>query len=367
MMTSSNGRTMKAIAFSKYGKPTQLKKTDVPYPHGFDSSKNIIIKVHASAINPVDNALLSGGLKMVKPVAAFPHVICYDVAGIVEEADGEGKFSVGQPVLDRLFGDESDGQKTPWYRGAMAEFCVAHTSNVVVKPKNLSFEEAASTPLVGMTALQVLKASGLKEGDSIFISGGSGGVGTMAIQLAKHVFKAGLVVTTASKGEKEEICKQLGADVVVDYKSENFEELYGDNTANKFDVCFDTTAESLRMVKIIKEGGKIISIAGNPTLEEIRRIGGNAWILKLFLKRRQKREEYKAANSVNADWTYLFLSPSNEDLATLAGYLENGTIKSTIDDIWDFYSDDQENGWKGAFNRSFSGRAKGKCVIKIES
>ena len=357
---------MKAISFAKYGKPTMLKKTDVAYPHGFDASKNVVIKVHASSINPVDKALLSGDLKMVRPVAEFPHVICYDVAGVVEEADSKGVFSVGQPVFARLFGDVSDGKKTPWFRGAMAEYCVAHTSNVVTKPENISFEEAASIPLVGMTALQVLKESGLKEGDSIFISGGAGGVGTMAIQLAKHVFKAGRVVTTASKGEKADLCKSLGADEVLDYKSENFVSVYGIDD-KKFDVCFDTTAESLEMANIIKEGGKIVSIAGMPTLDEIRRIGGTAWILKLFLKRREKRKEFKAAKNANADWTYLFLSPSKKDLTVLAGHLTDGTIKPVLDNVWEFNSEDQEKGWIGAFNKSFSGRAKGKCIVKMDS
>ena len=309
-MAHPSGKKMNIIGFSKYGKPSELKKTSVAYPHGFDASNNIVIKVHAAAINPVDKGLLSGDFKMVIPVATFPHVICYDVAGVVEEADLEGKFSVGQHVFARLFGSEKDGKKTPWYRGAMAEYCAAHTSNVVLKPENLTFEEAASIPLVGMTALQALKASGLKEGDSIFISGGAGGVGTMAIQLAKHVFKARLVVTTASNGEKEKLCKNLGADVVVDYKTTRFEEVYGGMNAEKFDVCFDTTAESLKMTEIVKDGGRILTIAGMATLEELRRIGGTAWILKLFVKRRVKRKEYKAAQSKNC---LLYTSPSPRD------------------------------------------------------
>ena len=365
MTSHPNGKTMDIIGFSKYGKPSELKKITTAYPHGFDASNNIVIKVHASAINPVDKALLSGDLKMVIPVASFPHVICYDVAGVVEEADTEGKFSVGQPVFARLFGNEKDGKKKPWYRGAMAEYCVADTSNVVPKPKNLSFEEAASIPLVGMTALQVLKASGLSEGDSIFISGGAGGVGTMAIQLAKHVFKAGRVVTTASKGEKANLCMALGADVVIDYKSTKFDEVLGKSDETKFDVCFDTTGESLQMPEVVKDGGRIVTIAGMATLEELRRIGGTAWILKLFVKRRVKRKEYKAAQSKNADWHYLFLSPSQEDLSMLAKHLESGAIKPVLDGIWDFYSEDVKDGWQGAFNRSFSGRAKGKCVVKI--
>ena len=365
MMAHPSGKKMKIIGFEKYGKLTQLKKTNAAYPHGFDSLNNIVIKVHAVAVNPVDKGLLAGDYKMVIPVASFPHVISYDVAGVVEEADLEGKFSVGQPVIARLFGSPKDGKKTPWYRGAMAEYCVADTSNVVLKPKNLTFEEAASIPLVGLTALQVLKASGLKEGGSIFISGGAGGVGTMAIQLAKHVFKAGLVVTTASKGEKERLCKSLGADIVIDYKSTKFEDIYGGADAEKFDVCFDTTAESLQMSNIVNDGGRIVTIAGTATLEELRRIGGTAWILKLFVKRRMKRKEYKAAQSKNADWNYQFLSPSQEDLSTLAKHLNSGAIKPVLDGVWDFHSEDENDGWKGAFNRSFSGRAKGKCVVQI--
>ena len=367
MSTHMNQRTMKAVGFSKYGKPTNLKMTEVPFPHGFDQKTNIIIKVHASSINPVDKALLGGDLKMVRPVASFPHVISYDVAGVVEQADKNGTFTVGEPVFARLFGDSSDGNKTPWFRGAMAEYCVAHISNVVAKPENLSFEEAASIPLVGMTALQALKTSGLKEGDSIFISGGAGGVGTMAIQLAKHVFKAGRVVTTASKGEKANMCKSLGADEVVDYKSKKFVDLYSKDVSQKFDVCFDTTAESLDMAEIIKEGGKIVTIAGMPTLEEIRRIGGTAWILKLFLKKKQKRKEFKAAQSAQASWTYLFLSPSGDDLRDLADHLQTGIIKPVLDGIWEFHSEDIQTGWQGAFTRSFSGRAKGKCVVTMIS
>jgi len=363
MNNHPDGKTMNSIAFSKYGSPDVLKKLSVSYPHGFDTQSNVVIKVHASAINPVDKALLNGDLKMVRPVSDFPHVISYDVSGVIAEADDGGSFEVGQPVFARLFGNAGDGKKTPWYRGAMAEYCVADISNVVVKPSNLTFEEAASIPLVGMTALQALNAAKLKQGDSVLISGGAGGVGTLAIQLAKHVFNAGLVVTTASAGEKADLCKNLGADVVLDYKTTNFEEVYG---KEKFDVCFDTTNESLSMANVVKEGGQIVSIAGMPTLEEIRRIGGTAWILKLFLKRREKRKEYKAAKRHSADWSYLFLSPSQADLTTLANHLESGTIKPVLDAVWDFHSEDETDGWKGAFNRSFSGRAKGKCVVKFE-
>jgi alcohol dehydrogenase len=136
--------------------------------------------------------------------------------------------------------------------------------------------------------------------------------------------------------------------VVVDYNSENFEDLYDGVHASKFDVCFDTTTESFRMAKIIKEGGTIISITGMPILEEIRRIGDTTWILKLFLTRREKRKEFKAARTAKADWSYLFLSLSREDLATLAEHLQSGTIRPVLDGVWDFNSEDNESGWRGA-------------------
>jgi NADPH:quinone reductase-like Zn-dependent oxidoreductase len=135
--------------------------------------------------------------------------------------------------------------------------------------------------------------------------------------------------------------------------------------AEKFDVCFDTTGQSLQMSNIVKAGGRIVTIAGMATLEELRRAGGTVWIFKFFVKRRVKRKEYKAARSKNADWKHQYLSPSQEDLSTLANHLESGAIKPVLDGVWDFHSEDENDGWKGAFNRSFSGRAMGKCVVNI--
>lgn len=303
----------------------------------------------------------------MRPVAAFPHIICYDAAGVVDVADTEGKFKVGDEVMVRLFGNkEEDGRKTPWYRGAMAEFCVARTSDVARKPANISFEEAASIPLAGMTAYQAFKKMGLKEGDHVFITGGAGGVGTLAIQLAKHVFKAKLVATTASAGPKEELCKQLGADIVVDYKSAKFDEIYGAADAEKFDVCFDTTGESLQLAKVAKEGsGRIITVHGNPTLNAMWDIGVTTPILRLFLKKQEKFEEYQASIARGVDWKYMFLSPNGQDLQDLSDHLKACTIKPVLDNVWDFDSEDAKASWKGAFDVQFSGRGKGKCVVRF--
>lgn len=359
------GKTMKGVGFKKHAPADKaLSKVEVPYPHGFHAAGNVVIKVHASSINPIDKMVIEGGLKMLKPCQAFPHIAGYDASGRIEVADTAGVFKVGDAVMVRLFGNkEEDGGKVPWYRGSMAEYCVARCENVVHKPENISFEEAASIPLAGMTALQAFQKAGLKEGDRVFITGGAGGVGTLAIQLAKHFFKASHVATTASAGPKEELCKSLGADGVVDYKSAKFEEVYGAD-ADKFDVCFDTTNESVKLAKITKKGGRIYSISGAPTLEAIQGAGGTNPILKLFITKREKFEAYKVAVEAGAEWQYMFLSPSGEDLQCLADQLQNGTLKPVVDNVWDFDNDEKE-GWKGAFEKQFSGRSKGKCVVRF--
>lgn len=360
---------MKAVVFPKYGNPSVLTaREDIPLPHSFRDD-DVLVRVCAASINPVDKILMSGGLKLVKPLSGFPHVICYDAAGIVEQADKGGKFQKGDEVFVRLFGPpkgDNGEDKTPYYRGACAEYCIAQAQYCCKKPSNISFEEAAAVPLAGLTAYQVLSL-GLTEGKSaesrVFISGGAGGVGTMAIQLAKHVFGAAFVVTTASPGEKTDLCKSLGADDVVDYRSQKFEELYGGDKG-KFDFCFDCTGESIKMTKIVKEGGKIVTIHGAPTIESIASIGGSGCLLSLVLKKRVKRAEYAAAQAVGADWEHLFLSPSEADLAALGSHLEAGTIKPVIDGVWDLNNEDDKAGWRGAFTKAFSGRAKGKCIVK---
>jgi NADPH:quinone reductase-like Zn-dependent oxidoreductase len=359
--THPKGETMKAVVFSGYGKPDEkLALADIPVPGNYNKARAVLIKVHAAAINPVDKMLVSGGLKLVKPVAGFPHVVSYDAAGVVAVADEAGVFAVGDEVMVRLFGPSpADGAeaKTPYYRGSMAEYCVAQTEHVARKPAGVSFEEAASVPLAGLTAMQCL--AGLKPGQRVLITGGAGGVGSLAIQLAKTVFKAGFVVTTASAGEKAELCTSLGADKVVDYHSESFADLFGQGP-EKFDVCFDCTGESLQMAAVVKQGGRIVSIASKPTLEAIQSIGGTGCILAMVLAKTAKRAEYKAAQKAGAEWKYHFLQPSNDDIVALAGHLESGAVKAVVDGVWDAASD-----WKGAFDRAFSGRAKGKCVVRF--
>merc|ERR1719414_392076 len=265
----------------------------------------------------------------------------------------------------RLFGGGEDGKKTPFWRGAAAEYCVARAVDVARKPSNISFEEAASIPLAGMTVYQAFKKMGLKEGENVFITGGAGGVGTLAIQLAKHVFKAKVVATTASAGAKEQLCKELGADVVVDYKTAKLEEVYGAETAEKFDVCFDTTGESGKLVQVARpKTGRVMTVQGVPTLQSMHAIGQTSCILKFFVADQSTRPEFQAATAKGVDWSHLFLSPKGTDLQELSDFLKAGTIKPVLDNIWDF-ENDEKSGWRGAFDMQFSGRGKGKCVIRV--
>lgn len=360
---------MQAICFEKHGTvESVLKKAEIASPSPADcGGGNLLIEVEAASINPFDKIVLAGDMALVTPCAfrtpdnakKCAHVISFDVSGKVGGLPGkDSKFKVGDAVFARISHD-SNG-KVPHYRGSMAQQCVVRESDCCLKPDNITFEEAAGVPLVTMTALQALNNAGLKEGDSCFISGGAGGVGNAAIQLAKHYFKCSRVITTASAGEGTDLCKKLGADEVVDYKTAKFETMYNDK---KFDVCLDTTNESLKMAEIVKSGGKIVTIAGTPTLEEIRRIGGDACILWLFLGKKEGRKEFKKAKKAGADWHWLFLTPDGDDLATIAGLLKDGTIKPVVDSVFDFQNEDATTGWMGAFKKAFSGRAKGKIVV----
>ena len=150
----------------------------------------------------------------------------------------------------------------------------------------------------------------------------------------------------------------------MNYRSEKFEEVYANEG---FDLCFDTTNESLKMAQIIKAGGRIVTIAGTPTLESMQLMtGGNpGCLINCVIPGRSKRAEFIAAQAGGAEWEHLFLQPSRADLEQLAKVLEAGTVKPVLDAIWDLNDDDPTTGWEGAFAKATSGRAMGKCVIRI--
>lgn len=342
--------TMKAVGFSDYVKDGKLELfKDLPKPT-IEEEGEILIKVHAASLNPIDKIRWEGGLKILRPEKTWPAIIGYDAAGVIEQV--HEKISCGLKV-----GDEVYVRTTKQCQGTLAEYCVAHESLVTLKPKNFSFEEAASIPLAGVTAYQAFLRGGVKEGDRVIISGGAGGVGTIAIQIAKHVLKCSVVATTASAGEKTELCKSLGADIVVNYRENDFEVELGKE--EKFDFAFDTTNESHKMPSLLKPGSKCVTIAGTPSLDEISKNGSPGLIVKFFLWWTRNKAAMNAAKKNEVEWSYLFLNPNAADLAKLTDAAESDQLKATIDNVCSLEE------FQKSVDKLVSGRSKGKNILKL--
>jgi len=343
----SDGAQMKAVGFGKYGLK-ELQLVTVPKPE-IKREGQVLIKLHAAAFNPVDKIRVAGGLKAFRPEPVWPALLGYDGAGVVE--------AVHESVTNFKAGDEVYVRLTSAAQGSCAEYCVEKQELVALKPTNTSMEEAASLPLAAITAVQALRRLGVKEGDKVFISGGAGGVGTIAIQLAKHVLKCGVVATTASPGDKTDLVKSLGADVVVNYKQDKFQ-----NVLKDYDCGFDTTNESHLIPQILKKGGKVVTIAGSPSNAEVARVMGKpGFIVRTALYFMRNAKAMNAAKKQGVEWSYLFLQPNGKDLEELAQNVEAGHVKPVVDCVNSL--DEFHKSW----DVLVSGRAKGKCVVKIVS
>ncbi len=346
-----NGDTMKAVCFKEFGSTSDaLSLQTIPKPF-VSSPSQVLIKIHACALNPIDKIRLSGGLAAMSPEPFETSVLGYDIAGVVEEVGEEAasSFKVGDEVFSRLKG---------MYYGAMAEYVICAVPELAKKPANITFSEAAAVPLAGLTALQSLRRGQVKEGSKVFIPGGAGGVGSIAIQIAKKMLGAAHVCTTASPGAGTEICKQAGADQIIDYRSQDFEEVL---KGEEFDMAFDTMNQSVKMASTIKKGGKIVSISGTPTIEAIvEKYPSPSYIIRIVMFLSRNRAAERAAAKNGGTWEYIFMNPSGKDLSELASYLERGDIKPVIDTE----ADGLEN-FKVAVDKLMSGRSKGKCVIKV--
>src|SRR5438874_6152724 len=202
--------TMKAFVVDKYKKQGALRLANVPEPEVRDD--DVMVRVHATGVNLLDSKVRNGEFKLFLPYRP-PFVLGHDVAGIVTR--------VGPKVRRFKAGDEVYARPRDHRVGTFAEFIAINEADVALKPKNISMEQAASIPLVGLTAWQALvEVAKLKPGQKVFIQAGSGGVGTFAVQLAKHL---GATVATTTSANNITLVKSLGADVVIDYKNEDFE------------------------------------------------------------------------------------------------------------------------------------------------
>ncbi|KAK7361874.1 hypothetical protein VNO77_03963 [Canavalia gladiata] len=245
---------MKAWVYGEYGGVDVLKfDSNVAVPEVKEDQ--VLVKVVAAALNPVDAKRRQGKFKASD--SPLPTVPGYDVAGVVVKVGSQVKdFKVG----DEVYGDVNEkALEGPKQFGSLAEYTAVEEKLLAPKPKNLDFAQAAALPLAIETAYEGLERTGFSPGKSILVLNGSGGVGSLVIQLAKQVFGASRVAATSSTRNLD-LLKSLGADLAIDYTKENFEDL-----PEKFDVVYDAIGQCDRAVKAIKEGGSVVALTGAVT------------------------------------------------------------------------------------------------------
>ncbi|MCC2324749.1 NADP-dependent oxidoreductase [Bacillus wiedmannii] len=332
---------MKAMIIDKYGK-VPMRMAEVPTPE--INEYEVLAEIHAASINPIDFKIRDGKVKMLLKYE-MPLILGNDFSGVI--------VKVGLKVTRFKVGDEIYARPRKNKIGTFAEYIAIHEDDIALKPKNLSFEEAASIPLVGLTSYQALHdIMHLQKGQKILIHAGSGGVGTFAIQLAKIM---GATVTTTASEAGSDLVKSLGTDEIINYKTEKFEEILKDYDA-VFDTIGGTTLE--KSFDIIKSGGNIVSVSGMPNARFGKEFGSGFFKTLLFSLASRKLTTLEKKH--NAQYSFLFMKPSGDQLRTIANYIEAGKIKPVIDRVFPF-----EDAQK-AMEYSESGRAKGKIIVKIK-
>jgi alcohol dehydrogenase len=334
---------MKASIIRKYGNNDVIEYVkDHPKPILGDGE--ILIEMRAASVNPIDWKVMRGDTKILFHYK-MPHILGNDGAGIVcEIGKGVSQFKLGDEVYFR------PGKVK--IVGTFAEFCSVREDEAAIKPKNISFEEAAGIPLVGLTSWQALFDLGkLQKGQKVLIHAGSGGVGSIAIQLAKNI---GAEVATTTSTSNVALVKSLGADIVIDYKKENFEE-----KLSNYDLVFDTLGGKTREAsyKVLKKGGALVSIYGVPTPNVADEYGLNFIVKGLFSL--LNISNAKLAKKYGVNYHYLLMHANGEQLSKIAKLIEVGKIRPLLDKTFDLKD------VKEAFAYQQTGRAKGKIAIRI--
>jgi NADPH:quinone reductase-like Zn-dependent oxidoreductase len=332
---------MKAFIVDRYKSKDIGRIGEMPDPEVREN--DVLVQVHAAGVNALDNKIAGGEFKLILHYKT-PFVLGHDVAGVVAK--------VGPRVQRFKVGDEVYARPADYRIGTFAEFISIDEKDVAIKPKDLTMEEAASIPLVGLTAWQALIEKGeLKKGQKVFIQAGSGGVGTFAIQLAKHL---GATVATTTSAENFDLVKSLGADIVIDYKKDDFETILHD-----YDVVLNSQdARTLeKSLSVLKPGGRLISISGPPDPDFAKEIGLN-WMLKVvtgFLSYGIR----KKAKRRGISYSFLFMRASGKQLGEITPLIDSGIIRPVLDRVFQFES------VKEALAYVENGRSKGKVVVKL--
>ncbi|GAB1794784.1 NADP-dependent oxidoreductase [Priestia megaterium] len=331
---------MRAMVIDRYGKvPMHLAEMPTPEIGEYE----VLAEIHAASINPIDFKIREGKVKLLVKYK-MPLILGNDFSGVVAK--------VGAKVTRFKADDEIYARPRKSKIGTFAEYIAIHEDDIALKPKNLNFEEAASIPLVGLTSYQALTdILQLKKGQKILIQAGAGGVGTFAIQLAKLM--GATVATTASEAGAN-LVKSLGADEIINYKTEKFEEIL-----KNYDAVFDTLGGEIleKSFGIIKDGGKLVSVSGLPNARFGKEYGSGFFKTLLFSAASHKLTGLEKKH--NVQYTFLFMKPSGEQLRIIANFIEAGKIKPIIDKVFSF-KDAQK-----AMEYAESGRAKGKIILKI--
>lgn len=326
---------------TRYGGPDVLELGEVPEPTA--GPRDVVIDVHAAGLNPLDFKIRLGKLRMITNYR-LPLVLGNEVAGVVRSVGAEVRgFAPGDRVFARLEKDRM---------GGLAERVAADVSVVARMPVNLDFPEAAGLPLAGLTALQALRESAaLRHGQRVLIHAGSGGVGSLAIQIAKRL---GLWVATTTSGRNAAFVRELGADQVVDYTAADVTEV-----VRELDAVFDTLGNATEMeaLKMLRPGGVTVGISSMPDDPTARRLGVAAPVrLLLALMTTRRRRAYARAGR---RYVYLFMRPDGAQLAELAAWVESGALRPIVHKIYPLEEA------RLAFEELERGRARGKIVVRL--
>jgi NADPH:quinone reductase-like Zn-dependent oxidoreductase len=332
---------MRALTFKRYGKSPDIGFTEIPRPTL--RADELLVQVHAASVNPIDNMIPTGIFKAVVKLR-LPATLGSDLAGVVTEVGSRvTRFKVGDAVFANIFDQGT---------GSLAEFAVVPESAAALKPANLDFVQAASIPMVGLTSWQALKERiDLRPDQKMFIPAGSGGVGTFAIQLAKHL---GAKVGTTTSTANVELVSRLGADEVVDYKKREFEKVLRGYDAVLGTVGGDTIEKS---IDILKPGGTIVSLVGplDVAFARARRLN----VVLTFVFALMSRKVMRLAKKRDVGYSFLFAHPDGDQLAQIGKLLETQRIRPVIDKVFPFEQA------KEALAYLAQGRSKGKVIVQM--
>ncbi|KUM82469.1 MULTISPECIES: NADP-dependent oxidoreductase [Streptomyces] len=308
---------MKAFVVEKYGKDG-VSAADVPEPTVGD--RDVLVRVSATSINPLDKMVRDGEFKQLLKYRA-PFVLGHDVAGVVTR--------VGSAVRDFNAGDEVFARPRDLRIGGFAELIAIDQDDVAPKPESLTLEEAAAVPLVALAAWQILvDRARVKPGQKVLIHAGAGGLGSTAIQLAKHL---GATVATTANSRTGELVRSLGADVVIDYTKEDFSKVL-----SGYDVVLDSLggANLEKSLTVLKQGGLAVGVAGPPDAGFAKQLGAPSFMgvfMNLLSRKIRKR-----AKKLGVRYEFFFMQANGSQLRTLGALYDSGQLRPVIDRVFPF-------------------------------